>query len=290
MMSKALQPRSLALASLAAVGWLLFLWTVGSRVSGPLHAPAPVAAFPPPRLQSDHSADPDQVGAIPLSTDELRRTLPEPAPPAPAHETVDCRHTPGCNALLLAEARDRLKQMLDAKATQQRDKAEHDKVLAETAAARQSAEVLKQQVAQLDAELAGRKDEQAKLDKETADLKAGVVSSTSERDEAAGAASRAKAERDRIVADTAAAQKDAEALKQQVAELNVELAGRKDEQAKLDKEATDLKTGLASLTAESRPGRKGGLGGQDRARQGSGRYCRRPAARRGPEAATGRIG
>ncbi len=164
MMSKLFQPRSIALASLAAVGWLLFAVECRTRVSGPAHGYRRSCGLPPPKLQFERRADLDQVGAISLSADGLRRTLADPAPPAPARESADCRHIPGCNALLLAEARDRLKQMLDAKETQQRDKAEHDKVVAETAAARQSAEALKRQVAQLDEALAARKTEQAELD------------------------------------------------------------------------------------------------------------------------------
>ena len=126
MMSKLFQPRSLALASIAAVGWLLFALECRDPDLGPRHDPATLAAFPA-QAQFERRADPDQVGAISPSADGLRRTLAEPAPLGPARESVDCRHIPGCNPLLLAEARDRLKRMLDAKETQQRDKAEHDK-------------------------------------------------------------------------------------------------------------------------------------------------------------------
>jgi chromosome segregation ATPase len=70
---------------------------------------------------------------------------------------------------------------------------ERDRLASETAAAQQSSDALKQLVAELNDQIAGRKTEQAGLDKEVDDLRAMLASLTAEHEEAAKAAARPKA-------------------------------------------------------------------------------------------------
>jgi len=93
----------------------------------------------------------------------------------------------------------------------------------------QSNDALKQQAAQLNDQIAGRKTEQPP--RQAGRRSSGALASlTAEHEQAAKAVADANAERDRAAGETAAAQQSGDALKQQVAQLNDQIAGRKTEQ------------------------------------------------------------
>jgi chromosome segregation ATPase len=129
--------------------------------------------------------------------------------------------------------------------------AERDRIAAETATAQQSGDALKQQVAQLNDQIAGRKTEQTELDREVGDLRATLAGLTAEHEQAAKAIADANAERDRVAGETAAAQQSNDALKQQVAQLNDKILNTQIAGAGLEKRVGDLRATLASLTAEN---------------------------------------